>query len=151
VYSCPHWLRPRNPLPRIWAQYEGAIGQPIKRHLFVNPGQNGCCVLCRLGEAAETRDLLGRQLIQMETLQVNIIIIVIIIIMNLYCHKSNLISIRIDYIVGTIYFFLPALLVERMIWPCPFYSGSFDSRILAVTLRERKIKPIEDFSSIAER
>jgi hypothetical protein len=34
--------------------------------------------VCRLGEAAETRDLLGRQLIQMETLQVNKIIIVII-------------------------------------------------------------------------
>ncbi len=28
--------------------------------------------VCRLGEAAETRDLLGRQLIQMETLQVKI-------------------------------------------------------------------------------
>jgi hypothetical protein len=27
-------------------------------------------VVCRLGEAAETRDLLGRQLIQMENLQV---------------------------------------------------------------------------------
>jgi hypothetical protein len=72
--------------------------------------------VCRLGEAAETRDLLGRQLIQMETLQVNIImIVIIIIIMNLYCHKSNLISIRIDYIDGTIYFFFPALLVERII------------------------------------
>ncbi len=32
VYSCTHWLRPRNsppPSPRIWLLYEGAIDQPI--------------------------------------------------------------------------------------------------------------------------
>jgi hypothetical protein len=29
VYSCPHWLRPRNPPPPPFGLiYEGAIGQP---------------------------------------------------------------------------------------------------------------------------
>ncbi len=29
MHSCTHWLRPRNsPLPRIWAQLQGATGQP---------------------------------------------------------------------------------------------------------------------------
>ncbi len=83
--------------------------------------------VCRLGKAAETRDLLGRQLIQMETLQVNIIIIIVILmIINLYCHKSNLISIRIDYIDGKFIFsfqlfwlsgwFGPLSIFHRLFW-----------------------------------
>ncbi len=43
--------------------------------------------------------------------------------MNIYCRK-NTISMLIDYIEDTIFLFLPALLAERMIWPCPFFMGN---------------------------
>ncbi len=39
MYSCPHWLRPRNsPFPPAFGLiYEGGFGQQDRRHLFVTP------------------------------------------------------------------------------------------------------------------
>jgi hypothetical protein len=42
VHSCTLWLRPRNPLPLAFGLiYEGAIGQPDRRHLSVTPWGSG--------------------------------------------------------------------------------------------------------------
>ncbi len=38
VHSCAHWLGPRiPPPPALGLIYEGAVGQPRRRHLFVTP------------------------------------------------------------------------------------------------------------------
>jgi hypothetical protein len=49
VHSCTHWLRPRSPPPAFGLKYEGTIGQPDRRRLFVTPGSRAVGVAKQLG------------------------------------------------------------------------------------------------------